>query len=229
MDSIAKSKEDEQNLDARIRAIKTSITRQQTKNAELRAKLDALRAQRKQDEQSVTGKTAFAVRNEETKAIRREDGDALTICADGYAYGDTTHNPYLLTSDNSDAFVFGAWAKLQGMVMPGTLKKSRGNSWKVDGSVYKIDGNDVTLVSGPGLSSQAGPLDKTLFKATPEYATLLSDIITGKYDAEDTAKIGTMLDNAADAMERDGTMEQYEPLLNSAADKLTQLLKKRAA
>lgn len=52
MDSIAKSKEDEQDLDARIRAIKTSITRQQTRNAELRAKLDALRAQRKQDEES---------------------------------------------------------------------------------------------------------------------------------------------------------------------------------
>lgn len=52
MDSIAKSKEDEQDLDARIRAIKTSITRQQTRNAELQAKLDALKAQRRQNEES---------------------------------------------------------------------------------------------------------------------------------------------------------------------------------
>jgi hypothetical protein len=56
----------------------------------------------------------------------------------------------------------------------------------------------------------------------------LNDILAGKYDA-DTIKVGDMLDQAAEDLEGAGLFDQYEALLNQAADYLTDLLRKKAA
>lgn len=57
---------------------------------------------------------------------------------------------------------------------------------------------------------------------------MLNDILAGKYDYDST-KLGEVLDQAAAELEREGKAEEYDSLLNQAADYLTELLKKEAA
>jgi hypothetical protein len=62
----------------------------------------------------------------------------------------------------------------------------------------------------------------------PVAVTVLNDILAGKYDGDST-KLGEALDQAASDLEKDGKAEQYDALLNQAADYLTEILKKEAA
>lgn len=63
---------------------------------------------------------------------------------------------------------------------------------------------------------------------SPGFVRTLHDILAGKYDS-DTARIGSLLDAAAEDAEKAGAMEEHDALFNQAADHLTVLLKKRAA
>jgi hypothetical protein len=62
----------------------------------------------------------------------------------------------------------------------------------------------------------------------PAAVSVLNDILAGKYDGDST-KMGDALDNAAADLERDGKSQEYDELLNKAADYLTESLKKEAA
>ena len=62
----------------------------------------------------------------------------------------------------------------------------------------------------------------------PAAVTVLNDILAGKYDGDST-KLGEALDQVAADLEKDGKAEQYDALLNQAADYLTEILKKEAA
>lgn len=60
----------------------------------------------------------------------------------------------------------------------------------------------------------------------PAYILNLEDVLAGKYD-QNTDKIDTILDQAAEKAEKDGIFAQYEDLFNRAADRLTELFKKK--
>lgn len=62
----------------------------------------------------------------------------------------------------------------------------------------------------------------------PAAVGVLNDILSGKYDGDST-KLGEVLDQAASDLEKDGKAEEYDALLNQAADYLTEILKKEAA
>jgi len=64
--------------------------------------------------------------------------------------------------------------------------------------------------------------------AEPAAVAILNDILSGKYD-DDSAKLGDMLDQAFDDLEKDGKAAEYDGLLNKAADYLTEILKREAA
>lgn len=62
----------------------------------------------------------------------------------------------------------------------------------------------------------------------PAAVATLNDLLSGKYDA-DTVQFGNILDGAAADLEAVGLIDQYDGLLNQAADYLTALLRKKAA
>jgi hypothetical protein len=62
----------------------------------------------------------------------------------------------------------------------------------------------------------------------PPSIAVLNDILAGKYDT-DTTKAGDLIDQAIDELEAAGLLEQYDALLNQAADHLSGLLRKKAA
>ena len=61
----------------------------------------------------------------------------------------------------------------------------------------------------------------------PAAVAILNDIIIGKY-GKDTKAIDKALDEAAAELEEKGLMEEYDALLNQAADALTVILKEKA-
>jgi hypothetical protein len=62
----------------------------------------------------------------------------------------------------------------------------------------------------------------------PAFVDTMKDILAGKHDA-DTDLVGNLLDQAAEDAEIAGLFAEYEGLFNNVADRLTSLLKKRAA
>jgi hypothetical protein len=62
----------------------------------------------------------------------------------------------------------------------------------------------------------------------PEAVNILNQIIAGEFDS-DSAHIDALLDQAAGQLEAAGQMDQYDDLLNQAADHYTAVLKKEAA
>lgn len=58
-------------------------------------------------------------------------------------------NPHLLTSNNSDAFILGRFARTLGFPagLADTAKKSTGYKWKLGASTFVVHGRSVSLVS----------------------------------------------------------------------------------
>lgn len=61
----------------------------------------------------------------------------------------------------------------------------------------------------------------------PAFVQTLNDILAGKYDT-DYGKIGAFLDKASEYAEAENRLDEYDALLNKAADHLTAILKKKA-
>lgn len=62
----------------------------------------------------------------------------------------------------------------------------------------------------------------------PEAVKILNQIVSGEFD-DSPAQIDSLLDQAAEDLEAAGLMEQYDGLLNKAADHYTEVLRKEAA
>lgn len=60
----------------------------------------------------------------------------------------------------------------------------------------------------------------------PAYVAEIQKIASGAYDDEGSDSVGKRLDSLAEQVEADGMMEKYEPMLNAAADHLTDLMEK---
>lgn len=71
------------------------------------------------------------------------------------------------------------------------------------------------------------PVAPSLDPTEPAAVSILNDIVDGKY-GKDTKAIDRALDEAAEELEAKGLMEQYDNLLNAAADALTVILKEKA-
>lgn len=142
MDQMAKTAQDAATIDARLSNTLALLEKQKTINAELQAKIDALRK----------AKPGGGAGN--SKAVQRDStAQDIDVFFDGYQSGKYEQNPYVLTSEYSDAFVLGVWAKQNSKLPPKKIKKSRGLTWKLDDSVYTVDEKEVTLKSGPGLAN----------------------------------------------------------------------------
>lgn len=170
---------------------------------------------------AATGARSVGQAGQIEKWLRRENASATEVFSDGFQSGKYAQNPYLLTSQSSDAFVLGVWAKQNGKRPPAKIAKSRGATWRLDDSLYVVDGEKVVLKSGPGLLS-----DTSNNSDSPEYVRMLQDIVNGAHDA-DTDKVDSLLDKAAALADADGRFDEFEELFNQAADRLTMLLKKK--
>lgn len=160
MDKISSRVKEAESIEARLSNTLSLLEKQKTINAELQAKIDALRKARGGGNPALgtngAGQTSGQTGQggQEGKWAQREStAKDIDVFFDGYQSGKYEQNPYLLTSDRSDAFVLGVWAKQNGKLPPKKIKKSRGLTWKVDDSVYIVDEKDVTLKSGPGMAS----------------------------------------------------------------------------
>ena len=219
MAQMADAVKEAETIDAKLSNTLALLEKQKAINAELQAKIDALR-------QSGAGGAATGARSvgqagQIEKWLRRENASATEVFSDGFQSGKYAQNPYLLTSQSSDAFVLGVWAKQNGKRPPAKIAKSRGATWRLDDSLYVVDGEKVVLKSGPGLLS-----DTSNNSDSPEYVRMLQDIVNGAHDA-DTDKVDSLLDKAAALADADGRFDEFEELFNQAADRLTMLLKKK--
>lgn len=61
----------------------------------------------------------------------------------------------------------------------------------------------------------------------PDYMQPIQAILDGAYDT-DTGRILDLLEKAIEAAEKDGNLEPYQPLLDAASNRLTELLAKEA-
>jgi hypothetical protein len=118
---------------------------------------------------------------------------------DGAEAGGSNLPAITFESDNSSISI--SYDKLQGYLADGSLK-----------------------LAGGAQDTTKGPTDTTESPAV----SVLNDILAGKYDG-DSGKLGDALDKAAADLEAEGKAQEFDSLLNSAADHLTELLKKEAA
>lgn len=225
---MAETSKEAETIDARLSNTLALLEKQKTINAELQARIDALRKAGSGDTPAGGGSPDQTGQSEKWP---RRDGraSASEIFADGFQSGQYAQNPYLLTSENSDAFVLGVWARQNGKRPPATIKKSRGATWRLDESLYAVDGESVVLKSGPGLivgDGEPSRPDSSNNADSPEYVRILREIVNGHHDA-DTDKVDSLLDKAAAQAEADGRFDEFEELFNQAADHLTILLKKK--
>lgn len=65
------------------------------------------------------------------------------LAREGYACGDAAACPYLLSSDVADAWIIGARWRQLGRDCPRRLHKSTGYTWRIDGALYRIDGDKI--------------------------------------------------------------------------------------
>lgn len=75
-------------------------------------------------------------------------------------------------------------------------------------------------------TGKGGTKPSTTGTDKPAYILNLEDVVAGKYD-HDTDKIDALLDQAANQADKDGIFAKYEDLFNRAADRLTELFKKK--
>ena len=95
-----------------------------------------------------------------------EDLTPNQIVSRGWMSGDPDANPYLSSSNNSDAFALGVFLKQQGKGPPKKSRHSRGYTWIADGHKYAVDGRDVTDLGPVEQSAAEEALSKLESTAT---------------------------------------------------------------
>lgn len=234
MDKVSIIAKDAESVEAKLSNTLALLEKQKSINAELQARLDAMR--KTQPNGGTGGNTGTRGADPNTLTAAQElqaklkDKTAIEIFK--YAYENQDANPFIATSPNSDAYELGRWFKISGYAMPLEIKKSRGYTWKIFANnkkdvtaTLKVDGDKIALESGNlGIAPPNGAT--TPGNTDAKYIIILEDILAGKYDA-DTDKIDSLLDQAALQAEKDGTLDQYEEIFNRAADHLTELYKKK--
>lgn len=165
MDKVAGVAKEAESIEARLSNTLAQLEKQRTLNAELQAKIDALRAQR--------GQTGSGTGDSEPMVRARELGDQATSAAKKNSDEDT------VPSQSSD----------------------------------------------PTSSGSQEPPGKG--DSMPDYMQPIQAILDGAYDT-DTGRILDLLEKAIEAAEKDGNLEPYQPLLDAASNRLTELLAKEA-
>lgn len=188
MDKVAGVAKEAESVEARLSNTLAQLEKQRTLNAELQAKIDALRAQRGQGAGTGTSTASAAVKLHLPKTDARPE-EIRVILDEGR---------YLVQTCRDD----GEWV---------TQKEHRSEAAAI---------NDAEQWYPDGKQTGSGP--------APAYARDLQDIIDGKYDT-DSGKVLDLLEKAIEAAEKDGSLDQYQSLLDAASNRLTELLSKEAA
>ena len=122
--------------------------------------------------------------------------------------------------------------ELNRLTTKGNLDAYLMHKYNIDAVAARDVSNALTALDVPADKSAEirefmnEPWAKLMLDETPPYSRDLQDIVNGKYDRDD-AKIGDLLDKAAEQAEAEGRFEEFETLFNQAADHLTEVLRKK--
>lgn len=69
--------------------------------------------------------------------------------ARGWLSASTDENPFLLTSNSSDVWLLGRWARERGIPATAAVHKSKGYTWKLEGHLIRVEGTRITVIQAP--------------------------------------------------------------------------------
>lgn len=225
MDKISFRAKEAESIEARLSNTLSLLEKQKTINAELQAKIDALRKSKP------GGGTGDKVRPDKVDARFQE----MIRTAARWKGAVEKVDVALAAMPNSNK----KRMELNRLTTKGNLDAYLMHKYGIDAVAARDVSNSLTALDIPADKSAEinefmnEPWAKLMLDGkpvmdseTPSYFRDLQDIVTGKYDSDDT-KIGDLLDKAAEQAEADGHFEEFEALFNQAADHLTEVLRKK--
>lgn len=207
MDKVAGVAKEAESVEARLSNTLAQLEKQRTLNAELQAKIDALRAQR--------GQTGSGTGDSEPMVRARELGRQAAMAKK--------------KKDPMEDNALEELVKTQPMSVWNKLNAEWAEGYEEAASAAKKSSGKDTVPpqsSDPTSNGSQEPPGKG--DSIPDYIQPIQAILDGAYDA-DTGRILDMLEKAIEAAEKDGSLEQYQSLLDAASNRLTDLLAKEAA
>lgn len=252
MDKVAGVAKEAESVEARLSNTLAQLEKQRTLNAELQAKIDALRAQR--------GQTGRGLNSGSTDPMVQaaELGRQAALAKKGDSPSDDKAMSELLQSQGMSTWtqLKAAWVKGYQEAQPMTatntatavklhLPKTETRPEEIrvifDEGRYLVqtcrDGGEWVTQKSHGSEAEAikdaehwYPDEKKPdpSSVTPDYIRDIQAVLDGAYDT-DTGRILDLLEKAIEAAEKDGILEQYQSLLDAASNRLTDLLAKEAA
>ncbi len=225
MDQMAKIAKEDVTVDAKLSNTLSLLEKQKTINAELQAKIDALRKAKP------SGGTGDKAKPDDIDTRSQEMIRTAARWKGAVAKVDIA----LAAMPNSNK----KRMELNRLTTKGNLDAYLMHKYGIDAVAARDVSNSLTALDIPADKSAEisefmnEPWAKLMLdekpvtdSETPSYFHDLQDIVTGKYDSDD-AKIGDLLDKAAEQAEADGRFEELEALFNQAADHLTEVLRKK--
>lgn len=225
MDQMAKIAKEDATVDAKLSNTLSLLEKQKGINAELQAKIDALRKAKSGDgaRDKARSDDVDARFQEMIKTAARWKGAVAKV------------DVALAAMPNSNK----KRRELNRLTTKGNLDAYLMHKYGIDAVAARDVSNTLTALDIPADKSAEisefmnEPWAKLMLdekpmtgSEMPSYSRDLQDIANGKYDNDDT-KIGDLLDKAAEQAEADGRFEEFEALLNQAADHLTEVLRKK--
>ena len=207
MDKVAGVAKEAESVEARLSNTLAQLEKQRTINAELQAKIDALRAQR--------GQTGTGTGNSDPMARALELGRQAAMAKK--------------KNDPMEDKALEELVKTQPMSVWNKLNAEWAKGYKEAASAEKKPGGPPPVSPQPSDPPSTGTQDPPgKDDSMPDYMQPIQAILDGTYDT-DTGRILDLLEKAIEAAEKDGSLEQHQSLLDAASNRLTDLLAKEAA